>query len=144
VALSSLKCALDRISSEQLLVEDAAYGGGAADESRMVLQDAARLTCVSSQVGSKRPIQGVALSPDSGTLATADWNGVVTFWAPEENIRLLKNLQVFGCLSFCFATRVAQQLCVLIPRSALLHDSGSCATEYSNGLMTFRTPEDSI
>jgi hypothetical protein len=85
IALFSMKRARQRVSGEE---------EGGMEEARLVLHDATRLVCVSSQVGSKRPIQGTALSPDSSTLAAADWNGVVSFWAPEGNIRRLKNLQV--------------------------------------------------
>ena len=86
------KRAAVRLSGERLAVEAGAEGGG-FDEARLALQEATRLANVSSQVGSQRPIQGAAVSPDSGTLATADWAGIVSFWSLEDNVRRLKTVQ---------------------------------------------------
>ena len=34
------------------------------------------------------------MSPDSSTVATADWNGIVSFWQLTDNIEPIKSFQV--------------------------------------------------
>jgi WD40 repeat protein len=57
-------------------------------------------------VAGKRPVQGVAVSPDNATLASADWNGVVSFWALDENMTQVKTFQArrFQLLKFTLCT----------------------------------------
>lgn len=83
--------ARERLELERMNAEDAE---AAVAEQRMVLNDACSLANVSSQVAGKRPVQGAAVSPDNATLVTADWNGVVAFWALDDSITQVKTLQV--------------------------------------------------
>lgn len=114
IALFAAKRARDRVGLERALFEEAGApeataGGGAVDEARLALQDAAKLSNVATQVAGKRPVQGVAVSPDSGTLATADWSGIVTFWRLDESLTFLNNSQV--CLLPTVLVSLLVRLC---------------------------------
>lgn len=89
--------AYGRLEAQRDAMEDG--GVGAADERRLVLKDAARLGNVSSQIGGRRPIQGCAISPDGRTVATGDWDGVVSFWElDDQQLGKLKVSQVRTCM----------------------------------------------
>lgn len=81
-----------RLEMQRSWFEDG--GVAAADERRLVVGDAARLHNASSQIGGKRPIQGCEVSPDGTTLATADWDGIVSFWTLEDKLVRLQVTQV--------------------------------------------------
>ena len=53
------------------------------------------------QVAGKRPVQGAAISPDNATLATADWNGIVAFWALDNDISQIRSFQVHPNFDRC-------------------------------------------
>lgn len=101
IAHFAAKRARDRLDFERALYEEStasdpdATNTEAIDEARLTLQDAAKLTNAATQVAGKRPVQGVGVSPDSGTLAAADWNGIVSFWRLDESLTFLSSVQVW-------------------------------------------------
>jgi WD40 repeat protein len=94
IAFFSAKRANVRLEGERLANDHGGDEGDIINEAQLVLRDACSLTNVSSQVAGKRPVQGAAISPDNSTLATADWNGIVSFWSLDDNITSVKSFQV--------------------------------------------------